>query len=63
MVLPIYVDIKIKPKNSVFIISSIYFSFYPICNVECDEFLVMNVVIFVLPKFRTKLLAASNLTV
>jgi len=31
--------------------------------VECDEFFVMNFIIFVYSKFRTKLLAANHLII
>jgi len=30
------------------------------CNVACDEFFVMNLIIVILSKFRTKLLAANH---
>jgi len=50
VVLPIYVVVHIKPRNFIFTVSSIYFSLYPICNVECDEFLVMSYILFILSK-------------
>jgi len=52
-----------KPRNFVFTVSSIYFSLQPTLNVECAEFYVMNLIIFILSKFRTKLLAANHLII
>ena len=34
-----------------------------ICSVECDEFFVMSLFIFILSKYRTKLLAANHLII
>ena len=52
-----------KPINFIFTVSSTYFYVQPICNVECDEFFVMNFIMFVLSKFRTKLLSANHLII
>jgi len=52
-----------KPWNFVFTVSAIYFSLYSMRNAECAEFFVMNFIIFVLSKFRTKLLAANHLII
>ena len=49
-----------KPRNFVFTVSSIHLPVWPICNAECDEFFVMNLIIVSLSKLRTKLLAANH---
>jgi hypothetical protein len=39
----------------VFTASSIYLSLYPMFNGYCGEFIVMNVITFILSRFRDKL--------
>jgi len=36
------------------------FSLESICNVECDEFFVMNFIIFILSKFWAKVIATNH---
>jgi hypothetical protein len=43
--------------------SPLYFSLYPMCNVECDKLFGMNFIIFVLSKFRNNLFAANGLII
>ena len=50
-----------KRRNFVFAI--IFLVFITICNAECDEFFVMNIIILVLSRFRTKLLVANHLII
>jgi hypothetical protein len=39
---------------------SVLYTLQPTCNVECDEFFVLNFIEFVLSEFRTKLLAETR---
>jgi len=46
------------------ILSLLYtFLLQPIHNVKCDEFFVINLIIFVLSRFTTNLLAANHLII
>ena len=50
-------------RNLVFAVPSIFFFVWPVCNVGCDDFFVMSFIIFILFKFRTKLLVANHLII
>jgi hypothetical protein len=49
--------------NYVLTVSSTHFSLQPEFNVECEEFFVMNLIIFVLSKSRNELLTTKHLTI